>query len=43
MAGTIVVLCGLGGIVFILWLVLVVWYIVMLAQGRGSITGRMTR
>ena len=42
MAGTFVVMCGLSGIVFILWLVLVVWYIVMLSQARGSITGRMT-
>ena len=43
MAGSMIIACGLGGIIFILMLVLLVWYIVMLAQARGSITGRMTR
>ncbi len=43
MAGAGVVLCGLAGISMIMGLVLLIWYIVMLAQARGSITGRMTR
>jgi predicted Zn finger-like uncharacterized protein len=37
MAGTAVALCGLSGILLILALVLVVWYIILLGQARGSI------
>ena len=43
MGGGFILACGLMGIVGILSLVLLVWYIIMLAQARGSITGRMTR
>jgi hypothetical protein len=43
MAGFGVVMCGLFGIVGILSLVLLVWYIVMLSQARGSISERTGR